>query len=70
MKKALTIIGLIALMSFAPQQEQKTYTLKFTPEQLQTVYDALGELPAKKVEEIRLSIVRQVNEQNKPSDKK
>lgn len=69
MKKALTTIGLIALMSFAPQEEPKTYKLQLTVQELQVVYDALGELPAKTSEVIRIKIVQQVNEQSKTEKK-
>jgi hypothetical protein len=55
-------------MAFAPQQT-KTYKLEFTAEETQVIYDALGELPAKKAEVIRFKLVQQVNEQNK-TDKK
>jgi len=68
MKRTLAIAGILALMAFAPHQT-KTYKLEFTAEETQTIYDALGELPAKKAEVIRFKLVQQVNEQNK-TDKK
>lgn len=68
MKRTLAIASILALMAFTPQQT-KTYKLEFTAEETQTIYDALGELPAKKVEVIRFKLVQQVNEQNK-TDKK
>ena len=68
MKRIIAIAGILALMAFAPQQT-KTYKLEFTAEETQTIYDALGELPAKKAEVIRFKLVQQVNEQNK-TDKK
>lgn len=68
MKRTLALAGILALMAFAPQQP-KTYKLEFTAEETQTIYDALGELPAKKAEVIRFKLVQQVNEQNK-TDKK
>ena len=68
MKRTIAILGILALMAFAPQQA-KTYKLEFTAEETQTIYDALGELPAKKAEVIRFKLVQQVNEQNK-TDKK
>lgn len=67
MKKALTLIVIMALMSFQPSP--KIYKLEFTPQELQIIYDALGELPAKQTETIRLKLIQQVNEQNK-ADKK
>ena len=67
MKKALTLIAMMALMSFQPTP--KAYKLELTTQELQVVYDALGELPAKTSESIRMKIVQQVNQQN-TTDKK
>jgi VanZ family protein len=67
MKKALTLIAIMALMSFEPTP--KAYKLELTAQELQVVYDALGELPAKTSETIRIKIVQQVNQQN-TTDKK
>jgi VanZ family protein len=67
MKKALTLIAIMALMSFEPTP--KAYKLELTAQELQVVYDALGELPAKTSETIRMKIVSQVNQQNQ-TDKK
>lgn len=67
MKKALTLIAIMALMSFQPAP--KLYKLELTAQELQVVYDALGELPAKTSEQIRMKIVQQVNQQN-TTDKK
>lgn len=69
MKKLLLVFSLFAFSSFSHLQEKKEYLIRFNADELQIVYDALGELPAKKVEQIRGSIVRQVNEQNKQSQK-
>lgn len=72
MKKATALIAILALMAFAPQEQPKTYKLEFTAEEVQTIYDALGELPAKKAEVIRFKLVQQVNQQNEQTktDKK
>ena len=67
MKKALTLIAIMALVAFQPAP--KSFKLELSPQELQVVYDALGELPAKTSESIRLKIVQQVNEQSK-TDKK
>ena len=67
MKKTLTLIAMMALMSFDPTP--KSYKLELTAQELQVVYDALGELPAKTSETIRMKIVQQVNQQN-TTDKK
>lgn len=67
MKKALTLIGIMALMSFQPSP--KSYKLDLTAQEVQIIYDALGELPAKQTETIRFKLIQQVNAQNK-QDKK
>lgn len=67
MKKALTLSAVIGLMAFQPSP--KSYKLELTPQEIQIIYDALGELPAKQTETIRFKLIQQVNEQNK-QDKK
>ena len=67
MKKALTLIAAMALMAFEPTP--KAYKLELTAQELQVVYDALGELPAKTSETIRIKIVQQVNQQNTTNKK-
>jgi hypothetical protein len=62
MKKLITLFAFIGLTSFNTQ-EPKTVTVKFTVDELQLVYDALGELPAKKVEAIRYKIITEANKQ-------
>ena len=59
-----TTLLLIVLASFAfTTQQTKNVTVTFTVDELQTVYDALGELPAKKVEGIRFKIFTEANRQ-------
>jgi VanZ family protein len=65
MKKALTLIAIMAAMSFQPAP---SYKLDLTAQEVQIIYDALGELPAKTTEQIRAKIIKQVNQQN--TDKK
>ena len=67
MKKALTPLTIMALMAFQPSP--KNYKLELTPQEIQVIYDALGELPAKQTETIRFKLIRQVNEQNKQQQK-
>lgn len=67
MKKALTLFAIMALMSFKPSP--KSYKLELTAQEVQIIYDALGELPAKQTETIRFKLIQQVDEQNK-ADKK
>ena len=50
-------------MSFTIR-EQKTYKLDLSAQEVQVIYDALGELPAKTSEGIRMKIAKQVTEQN------
>jgi len=59
-----TILALLAftLFSFTTQTEKKI-TLTFSLEEVQTIYDALGELPAKKVEALRVKIATETNKQ-------
>ena len=67
MKKALTLLTMMSLMAFQPSP--KSYKLELTAQEVQIIYDALGELPAKQTETIRFKLIQQVNEQNK-ADKK
>lgn len=62
MKKAILLIIVLASFAFTTQQP-KQVVISFTVEELQTVYDALGELPAKKVEAIRFKIFTEANKQ-------
>lgn len=59
-----TILALFAftLFSFTTQTEKKI-TLSFSLEEVQTIYDALGELPAKRVEALRMKIATETNKQ-------
>lgn len=67
MKKTLSVLAILFLMSF--QTTQKTYKIELTGQEVQIIYDALGELPAKTTEQIRMKIVQQTNQQNQ-TDKK
>jgi hypothetical protein len=67
---AIIFVFVIALMSFTLRvQQSKVYKLEVTTQEVQVIYDALGELPAKTSETIRMKIVQQVNQQN-TTDKK
>jgi hypothetical protein len=55
------MLCLAALPSF---NQQKTYKLELTTQEVQVIYDALGELPAKVSEGIRAKVAKQVGEQN------
>jgi VanZ family protein len=69
MKKILLLLSVITLLSFNTQQP-KTVTVTFTVDELQVVYDALGELPAKKVEVIRAKIIYEASRQLDTTKKK
>ena len=69
MKKLLLLLTLIGSLSFTTQ-EPKTVTLTFTLDEVQIIYDALGELPAKKVEAIRGKIYMEANRQLSDTTKK
>lgn len=60
---AFLLVVFTLTMSFTVR-EQKTYKLELTTQEVQIIYDALGELPAKTSEGIRMKIAKQVNEQN------
>ncbi len=57
------LIAFTFKMSFTMPQ-QKTYKLELTTQEVQVIYDALGELPAKVSEGIRAKVAKQVSEQN------
>lgn len=67
MKKALTLLSIIALMAF--QTSPKSYKLELTAQEVQIIYDALGDLPAKQTELIRYKLLQQITEQNKAEKK-
>ena len=61
MKKLLILLA-FGLFSFTTQDDRKI-TITFTVDELQLVYDALGELPAKKVENLRAKIIYETQRQ-------
>ena len=68
MKKIITLLA-FGLMAFTTQDERKI-TITFTVDELQLVYDGLGELPAKKVEQLRVKIVYETQRQLSDTTKK
>jgi hypothetical protein len=60
---AIIFIFIMGIFAFTMPQ-QKTYKLELTTQEVQVVYDALGELPAKVSEGIRAKVAKQVSEQN------
>lgn len=60
---AIIFIFIMGIFAFTMPQ-QKTYKLELTTQEVQVIYDALGELPAKVSEGIRAKVAKQVQEQN------
>lgn len=69
MMKLIIISLALTLLSFGTQAP-KTVSITFTVEEIQLVYDALGELPAKKVEVLRARIASEANRQLTDTTKK
>jgi hypothetical protein len=60
---AFLLVVFTLTMSFT-LREQKTYKLDLSAQEVQIIYDALGELPAKTSEGLRIKLIKQINEQN------
>jgi hypothetical protein len=60
---AVIFVFIMGIFAFTMPQ-QKTYKLELTTQEVQVIYDALGELPAKVSEGIRAKVAKQVGEQN------
>jgi hypothetical protein len=58
------LLCMITLTMSFKVRDQKTFKLDFSAQEVQVIYDALGELPAKTTEGIRAKIIKQVNDQN------
>jgi hypothetical protein len=65
---AIIFIFVMGIFAFTMPQ-QKTYKLELTTQEVQVIYDALGELPAKVSEGIRAKVAKQVGEQNASGNK-
>lgn len=61
---AIIFIFVMSLAAFTLPNQSKTYKIELTSQEVQVVYDALGELPAKVTEGIRAKVAKQVAEQN------
>lgn len=62
MKKLLLTFSLFALLGFTTQ-EQKTVKLELSVEEVNLVFEGLGELPAKKSEGLRAKIYEEAKKQ-------
>jgi hypothetical protein len=60
---AIIFVFIMGIFAFTMPQ-QKTYKLELTTQEVQVIYDALGELPAKVSEGIRAKVAKQINDQN------
>jgi hypothetical protein len=65
---AIIFVFIMGIFAFTMPQ-QKTYKLELTTQEVQVIYDALGELPAKVSEGIRAKVAKQVGEQNASGNK-
>ena len=63
MKKTIILIILIISTTFYSFVEEKKIRFEFTLEETQLIYDALGELPAKRVEVLRNRIMVEAQKQ-------
>jgi len=61
---AIIFVFIMGIFAFSMPQQSKTYKLELTTQEVQVIYDALGELPAKVSEGIRAKVAKQVGEQN------
>lgn len=61
---AIIFVFVMSIFAFTMPQQSKTYKLELTTQEVQVIYDALGELPAKVSEGIRAKVAKQVGEQN------
>lgn len=68
MKKLLAIIAVLFL-SATPKQERE-FTFRFTQAETEIIFNALGELPSKKVEVIRYKMMTAVQAQNDTTKRK
>jgi len=66
---ATFLLGVFTLTMAFTMPQQKTYKLELTTQEVQVIYDALGELPEKVSEGIRAKVAKQVGEQNASGNK-
>jgi VanZ family protein len=71
MKQTIKSIGIFTaiIICFGFGTQPKNYKLDLSAQEIQVIYDALGELPAKTSEQIRAKIAKQVTEQNQNTNK-
>lgn len=63
MKKLLLTISIFSLFGFTTQEEPKTVKLELSVEEVNIIFEGLGELPAKKSEGLRAKIYQEAKKQ-------
>ena len=63
MKKALLTISIFTLFGFTTQPEPKTVKLELSVDEVNLIFEGLGELPAKKSEGLRAKIYSEAKKQ-------
>lgn len=63
MKRTFLAFCILALMSFKTQDEPKTVKLELSIEEVNLIFEGLGELPAKKSEGLRAKIYQEAQKQ-------
>lgn len=63
MKKSLFALSILSLMSFKTQEEPKTVKLELSVEEVNIIFEGLGELPAKKSEGLRAKLYQEAKKQ-------
>lgn len=63
MKKLLLTASIFALFGFKTQDEPKTIKLELSIDEVNLIFEGLGELPAKKSEGLRAKIYQETKQQ-------
>lgn len=63
MKRIFLAISILTTMSFTTQEEPKKVKLELTIEEVNLIFEGLGELPAKKSEGLRAKIYQEAKTQ-------
>jgi hypothetical protein len=63
MKRIILAISLFTLFGFTTQQEPKIIKLELSVEEINLIFEGLGELPAKKSEGLRAKLYQEAKKQ-------
>jgi len=63
MKKLLLTLSIFGLFGFTTQTEPKTVKLELSVEEVNLIFEGLGELPAKKSEGLRAKLYQEAKKQ-------